>query len=174
VKVLALGLIQCAIYLPSTASVGKSAEWHQKALILSQKIQRELGGKPVTTAPTAPKRATIGFALSLIAAILILLNGIAFIALQSVLNSLIEFIPMPVTIPGIGFAQSVFATIGAIGVVFAILVLIGAFLIYMPGKEVIGGIIVLIFSILSIVTMGGFFIGMILGIIGGALGIAKK
>jgi hypothetical protein len=128
----------------------------------------------VTTASTSPKRATIGFALSLIAGILILLNGIVFFALQSLLNSIIDFVPMPVTIPGIGFAEAVFATIGAIGVVFAIIVLVGAFLIYMPGKEIIGGIIVLIFSILSIVAMGGFFIGMILGIIGGALGLAKK
>ena len=147
---------------------------HQKALILSQKIQRELGGKLVTTASTSPKRATIGFALSLVAGILILLCGIAFFALQSLLNSIIDVIPMPVTIPGIGFAEAVFATIGAIGVVCAIIVLVGAFLIYMPGKEVIGGIIVLIFSILSIVAFGGFIIGMILGIIGGALGIAKK
>jgi hypothetical protein len=128
----------------------------------------------VTTASTSPKRATIGFALSLVAGIFILLNGLAFIALQSLLNSIIDFIPMPVQIPGIGIAEAVFATIGAIGVVFAIIVLVGAFLIYMPGKEMIGGIIVLIFSILSIVAMGGFFIGMILGIIGGALGIAKK
>ena len=128
----------------------------------------------MTTASTSPKRATIGFALSLIAGIFILLNGLAFIALQSLLNSLIDIVPIPVAIPGIGIAEAVFATIGAIGVVFAIIVLVGAFLIYMPGKEVIGGIIVLIFSILSIVTMGGFFIGMILGIIGGALGIAKK
>jgi len=147
---------------------------HQKALILSQKIQRELGGKLVTTASTSPKRATIGFALSLVAGILILLCGIAFFALQSLLNSIIDVVPMPVTIPGIGFAEAVFATIGAIGVVCAIIVLVGAFLIYMPGKEVIGGIIVLIFSILSIVAFGGFIIGMILGIIGGALGIAKK
>ena len=128
----------------------------------------------MTTAPTAPKRATIGFALSLVAGIFILLNGLAFIALQSLLNSLIDIVPIPVAIPGIGIAEAVFATIGAIGVVFAIIVLVGAFLIYMPGKEMIGGIIVLIFSILSIVAMGGFFIGMILGIIGGALGIAKK
>ena len=128
----------------------------------------------MTTASTSPKRATIGFALSLVAGIFILLNGLAFIALQSLLNSLIDIVPIPVAIPGIGIAEAVFATIGAIGVVFAIIVFVGAFLIYMPGKEVIGGIIVLIFSILSIVAMGGFFIGIILGIIGGALGIAKK
>lgn len=128
----------------------------------------------MTTASTSPKRAIIGFALSLVAGIFILLNGLAFIALQSFLNSIIELVPIPVAIPGLGIAEAVFATIGAIGVVFAIIVFVGAFLIYMPGKEVIGGIIVLIFSILSIVAMGGFFIGMILGIIGGALGIAKK
>jgi hypothetical protein len=44
----------------------------------------------------------------------------------------------------------------------------------MPGKETIGGILVIILSILSIVIGGGFFIGLILGIIGGILGLAKK
>ena len=145
-----------------------------KGFNLKSKDTQGAGGKLLTTASSSPKRATIGFALSFIAGILILLNGLLFFALQSLLNSIIDVIPMPVTIPGIGFAESVFATIGAIGVVFAIIVLVGAILIYMPGKEMIGGIIVLIFSILSIVAMGGFFIGMILGIIGGALGIAKK
>ena len=128
----------------------------------------------MTTAPTAPKRAMAGFAISFVAGILIILNGLAFIALQSLLNSIIDFVPIPVPIPGIGIAQAVFATIGAIGLVFGIIVILGAFLIYMPGKEVIGGIIVLIFSIISIVALGGFFIGLILGIIGGILGLLKK
>lgn len=128
----------------------------------------------MTTPPTAPKRAMAGFAISFVAGILILLNGLLFFALQSIINSLIDFIPMPVTIPGMGLVESFFATIGAIGLVFGIIVILGAFLIYMPGKEVMGGIIVLIFSLLSIIAMGGFFIGLILGIIGGALGIAKK
>lgn len=60
------------------------------------------------------------------------------------------------------------------GIIFAILVIIGAILIYMPGRETIGGIIVLGFSILSIFVGGGFIIGMILDIIGGALGLMKK
>jgi hypothetical protein len=115
-----------------------------------------------------------GFAISFVAGILILLGGLLLVAMQSFINSIIDFIPMPVTIPGIGFAQAVFATIGAIGLVFGIIVIVGAFLIYMPGKEIIGGIIVLIFSILSIVALGGFIIGMILGIIGGILGLLKK
>jgi len=61
-----------------------------------------------------------------------------------------------------------------VGVIFAVLVLIGAILIYIPGKEVVGGILVIIFSLLSVITGGGFLIGLILGIIGGALGLAKK
>jgi len=45
----------------------------------------------------------------------------------------------------------------------------------MPGKEVIGGILVLVFSVISLFfTLGGLIIGLILGIVGGALGIAKK
>jgi hypothetical protein len=136
---------------------------------LSQKIQIELGGKLVTTT-TAPKKATAGFIISLIAGIMILFNALVFFALTSFVGS----IPMPVTIPGMELAEAVFATIGMIGLVFAIIVIIGAILIYMPGKEIIGGILVLIFSILSIIIGGGFVLGLILGIIGGALGIAKK
>lgn len=142
---------------------------HQKALILSQKIQKKLGGKLVTTT-TAPKKATAGFIISLIAGIMILINALMFFALTSFVGS----IPMPVTIPGMELVEAVFATIGMIGLVFAIIVIIGAILIYMPGKEIIGGILVLIFSILSIIIGGGFVLGLILGIIGGALGIAKK
>jgi len=89
------------------------------------------------------------------------------------LVSLADFLEeLEVSIPG--FVTDIFSGLAAVGTIFAILVIIGAILIYMPGKEVIGGILVLIFSILSIVIGGGFLIGLILGIIGGALGLAKK
>jgi Na+-driven multidrug efflux pump len=60
-----------------------------------------------------------------------------------------------------------------VGLVFGIIVLVGAILMRKPEKAKIGAILVLIFSILSIVIGGGFVIGMILGIIGGALGLKK-
>lgn len=110
------------------------------------------------------KRATVGFIISLIAGIFILVNGLVFLVLEEFLESL----GVPVFVTGI------FAGLASVGIVFAILVIIGAILIYMPGKEIIGGILVLIFSILSIFIGGGFFIGLILGIIGGILGILKK
>ncbi|MEM3832219.1 MAG: DUF6114 domain-containing protein [Thermoprotei archaeon] len=44
-----------------------------------------------------------------------------------------------------------------------------------PGKVKNGNIVVLIFSILSLITsMGGFMIGFILGLIGGILALAWK
>jgi len=109
------------------------------------------------------KKATAGFVISLIAGVLILINALVFIALASFFEDL-----------GLGFVTGIMAGFGAVGLIFAVLVIIGAILIYMPGKEVIGGILVLIFSILSIFIGGGFLIGLILGIIGGALNIAKK
>lgn len=124
-----------------------------------------------TTSPSEVKKATAGFVISLIAGILILINALLWFALTSLITSIGEFVPIP------GMAETAAATtalFGAIGLIFAIIVLIGSILIYMPGKEILGGILVLIFSILSIIIGGGFIIGLILGIIGGALGIAKK
>lgn len=129
-----------------------------------------------TTTPPAPvKKATAGFAISLIGGIIILINGLLILAAASLLSSLGGLIP---TIPGVpevtGAAIAFVQMIGAAGTIFAIIVIIGAILIYMPGKEIIGGILVIIFSLLSIVVGGGFILGLILGIIGGALGLAKK
>lgn len=120
------------------------------------------------------KRATAGFILSLVGGIIDALVAIIIIAMASWMSGMEEFMS------GYGFGHdgaiaATFTIWGAIGLILAIIVIIGAILIYMPGKEVIGGILVLIFSIISFFfTAGGLFIGLILGIIGGALGIAKK
>jgi len=119
------------------------------------------------------KKATAGFIVSLIGGIIDALVAVIMIAAASWMAEFGESIGYP----GFGaeLAAAALATWGAIGLILAILVIIGAVLIYMPGKEVIGGILVLVFSIISLFfTAGGLFIGLILGIIGGALGIAKK
>lgn len=112
------------------------------------------------------KRATVGFILSLIGGIFILINGVVWFALSDLFESwgLGGMF-------GFGLAMDV---LGGVMIVFAIIVFIGAYLIYLPGNEMIGGILVLIFSIISFIGFGGFIIGAILGIIGGALGLAKK
>lgn len=116
------------------------------------------------------KRATAGFIVSLIGGIIDALVAILLIGVASFIGGLESYLD----IGGIGVGSAL-ATLGVVGLVLAILVIIGAILIYMPGKEVIGGILVLVFSIISLFfTAGGLFIGLILGIVGGALGLAKK
>jgi hypothetical protein len=118
------------------------------------------------SASAPAKRATAGFALSLIAGIFVLINGLAWIALSSLFDSL--------GLGGMfGFGLAL-DMLGILLIMFAIIIFIGAYLIYMPGRETLGGILVLIFSIVSFIGGGGFFIGAILGIVGGALGLAKK
>lgn len=131
------------------------------------------------TAPPSPpapvKKATAGFIISLIAGIIDAIAALIIIATASLIGQLGETIPGLEPGIGLGIAEAALTTWGAIGLIMAIVVIIGAILIYMPGKEVVGGILVLIFSIISFpFTLGGLIIGLILGIIGGALGIAKK
>jgi len=63
----------------------------------------------------------------------------------------------------------------ALGLVSGIGVLVGAMMIFArPTAASNWGLMVLIFSVLSFFGMGGFFIGAILGVIGGALAMASR
>jgi Family of unknown function (DUF6114) len=112
------------------------------------------------------EKPTAAFVLSLIGGIFILLGAIVVLALASMLGGLMI----------IGGADPALAYIyGAVGLIFAILVLVGAVMIWMkPQQHVVWGVVVLLFSLFSIITTGGFFIGLILGLIGGILGIVWK
>ena len=65
---------------------------------------------------------------------------------------------------------------GLLGVIWGILIIVGAVMLYSrPKQHRTWGIIVLVFSILSWVgAVGGLFIGFILGLIGGIIGIIWK
>ncbi len=76
---------------------------------------------------------------------------------------------------GFGFGGGGFYGLAAIGIVSGIIVLIGAIMLYsQPAKASTWGAIVLAFSIASLFGMGGFFLGAILGVLGGVLAIAWK
>jgi len=132
----------------------------------------EIGGDKLGEEAKPPHRATAGFIVSLIGGILILVNALLVVGVAGTVGAFAAWLPEAEEAAGV--VSAFFMAWAAAGMIFAILVVIGAVLIYMPGREVIGGILVLIFSILSIIIGGGFFVGMILGIVGGALGIAKK
>jgi len=108
-----------------------------------------------------------GFIVSLIGGIIILITDISLYYGLGEIGFISAF-----TMVGFGDILTVFF---ALGLIWAILVLLGAFLIY-SGKTTAGGVLVILFSIFSLFSLafGGFIIGLILGIIGGALGIAKK
>lgn len=107
-----------------------------------------------------PERPTAAFVLSLIAAIFILLNGLVVVALGALLFAFF---------PGLGMV------LAAVGMIFGIIVLIGAIMLYArPEQHTAWGVVVLLFSIFSLVIGGGFVLGFILGLVGGILGIVFK
>src|SRR3989449_9825909 len=107
------------------------------------------------------EKPTAAFVLSLLAGIFILLGGALLAAIGAAIFAFV---------PAVGLV------FGVVGLVFGILVLVGAVMLYThPDQHVTWGVIILVFSILSIFTaLGGFLIGLILGIVGGALAIAWK
>jgi hypothetical protein len=112
-----------------------------------------------------PKRPPGGFVLSLISGIFILLNAI-LMSLVQIFASFYFTGSQPYwlfTMPWLSF-------LAGFGAVCALLVLVGACLLY-KGRNILGGLLVVLFSVLSLPIGGGFVVGFILGIVGGALAI---
>lgn len=114
------------------------------------------------------KRATAGFIVSLIGGILVLVQGLIRIVRGEVTFLGADLIRRRI-LGGLGLG-----IIGIIAVIFAILIIIGAYLIYNPSTVVAGSLIVIVFSALSIIAGGGFIIGLIVGMIGGIIGLTRN
>ena len=110
-------------------------------------------------APREEERPIAGFVISLIAGIIILINGL-------LISTISAFVFWTL---GMGLSTILIA----LGLLFGILVIVGAVLMY-RGARVAGGVLVILFGLFSIVIGGGFIIGLILAIVGGALGLAGK
>jgi len=113
------------------------------------------------------KRATAGFIVSLIGGIIILITDISLYYGLGEIGFISAF-----TMMGVG---DILTVLFALGLLWAILVIVGAALMF-TGRTTAGGVLAILFSIFSLFSLafGGFIIGLILGLIGGALGIAKK
>jgi len=102
--------------------------------------------------------------LSLIAGILILCNAALLGAAATWFPGIIPALPGSdnnSTIPFAGFT--------AVGLICGVLVLLGAIMLNIkPVNKKAWGIMIIVFSIPSVITGGGFIIGFILGMIGGA------
>lgn len=114
------------------------------------------------------EKPTAAFVLSLIGGILILLDGLWVAFITSAIGA-----AMPMFFSfGLGLALA----IGILGIIFGLIIIYGSFQINSgePGKVRTWGIVVLILSIISIITGGGFILGLILGLIGGILALVWK
>lgn len=122
---------------------------------------------------------TIAFILSLIGGLIIVIGSVIQTLLLAFGSYAGTFYGMgPGMMSGYGFygyGSGWMTAISLIALVFGIIVLIGAIMINArPAGHITLGIIVLVFSVASFVGMGGYMIGAILGIAGGAIALSYK
>ena len=125
------------------------------------------------------KKPTVPFVLSLIAGILTLIGGltIAYVGLWRW-----EFMEHMMRGNGYAFAAGpgyfspLISLAGILGIIFGFIVIASAIMLSrQPTRHTTWGILILIFSILGIFGgLGGYLVGLILGVVGGALAIAWK
>ncbi len=131
---------------------------------------------------TETEKPTAAFLLSLVGGIFILLGGGAMsmfggfsgygfggYGFRGMMGSQYPYYGM---MGGFGFGL-----FGILGLIFGAIVIIGAFMLNSkPQEHATWGTVIVIFSVLSVFgsMMGGFGVGLVLGLIGGILGITWK
>jgi hypothetical protein len=136
------------------------------------------GGRKLTQNATSayPKTASI---IALVSGIIILLGG-ALLVFASVY--VLPNVNFNITVPQ-GLSSSALHTLvsgvvgvmGAFGLATGAIVLVSAIMLLAKvGRPRTWGILVLVFSILSFIGLGGFIVGAILGVVGGILALRWK
>jgi len=126
------------------------------------------------------ERPTTAYILSLIGGIMILVGGLSTVAMMGMW----QWGMMhgwsgrfgPAVIDKWAFIPTTFTFLGLFGALCGIIVIVGAAMLNSrPEDHFRWGTLILIFSVLSIFGgMGGFLVGLILGVVGGALAISWK
>jgi len=171
-------------YTPITSSHLKVSEWFQQN-DLSIQCVKVVWWIKLGTPPSASNYPTTAYILSLIAGILIIVSSsfTAFwtytwlVSWDAPYISRMQGAMMPHwgdwVLSPLTFVRMTFTVIAVLSLVSGIVILVSALLLRSRPKEHTSwGTLILIFSILSFFGMGGFFIGALLGIIGGALAIS--
>jgi hypothetical protein len=129
---------------------------------------------------TNVERPTAAFVLSLIGGIFILLGGGMMSMLGYGFRGMMSSYGgrgYGMMRPGFGMMGLAFGVMGILGLVFGVIVIISAIMLNSkPQEHTTWGTLIVIFSVLSIVgsAMGGFGIGLVLGLVGGVLAITWK
>jgi hypothetical protein len=106
----------------------------------------------------------IGFALALVAGILVLLNGAALLApgFYGLWSGIFFWLPSM----GQSYAF-------ALGIVIGLVLIMGSIVMVLR-HGVLADIIIFPFAVFSLIIGGGFIAGMVLGIVGGIIGALKR
>ena len=126
-----------------------------------------------------PKAASI---FALVGGILIVIGGTLLVAVSSFILPHLHFtnLTMPPRSPFTaadmpGLVSGMVGTMGVFGLVSGVIVLISAImLITKPSRSRTWGVLILVFSVLSFLGLGGFIAGALLGIVGGILTLRWK
>ncbi|MCI4372453.1 MAG: hypothetical protein L3K02_02240 [Thermoplasmata archaeon] len=104
--------------------------------------------------------SVLAFVLVLLASLLVLLEGILLLVAGAIVGAIS---------PTVGGAVS---GLGFVGVLLALVLGSMAYVLYrFPESSRVAGVVVLLVSFLSFFTGGGFFLGLVLGIVGGIVAI---
>ena len=121
----------------------------------------------------------IAFILSLIGGVLMLLNGAMSFMMLTYYGTYFGLVWGMMMRGCMGMMGSFRFPFGSfhglilLGLVCGIIVTMGAFMLNSrPAERRSWGLIILIFSVISFLGMGGFFIGALLGVVGGALALS--
>lgn len=120
----------------------------------------------------AGTKPTGAMVLSVIGGFFILLGGVALLFLGALVGALLSGLSI---VPLGADPVAMLNTLGALGILFGLIdVALGVVMFIKPGLSKILGAVVLVVSLASIVSLGGFFLGLILGLVGGIMALIWK
>ena len=132
---------------------------------------------PQNTTFDYPRTASV---LALIGGTIIILGGVLFVAASAFILPNINYsnVNVPSNFPASsipGLVSGIVGLMGAFGLVSGAVVLASSvMLLTNSGQRRTWSVLILVFSMLSFVGMGGFIVGAVLGIVGGALVLRWK
>ena len=124
------------------------------------------------TAQEYTKDASI---ISLVGGIIITLGGVLFLAVSALVLPNIAYnnvaVPQGLSAAALpGLVSGFVGLMGAFGLVSGVIVLVSSMMLLTnSGQSKIWSVLILVFSVLSFIGFGGFVVGAVLGIVGGAL-----
>jgi len=133
--------------------------WYENEI---EEAFREAGISTLTeTGESGNEKKNIGFIMSLLSGLLVILDGAVLRTSDFLGFTLVEIVSPNMTLELI-----------MLSLIFGLGIILGSVLIY-KGKNMVGGSLVIVMSLISMITFIGLIIGLI-GIVAGIFGILRK